>query len=122
MFKILGRIFGSQKSSEKIIDSTIGGIDSLFTTKEEKINAINNHLKTMEPFKLVQRLLVLSIAFTVLLLLLICVVFIIAEGFGFEKGVYIVKNITSLVVEWNIGYAFLSIITVYISGGVLKRK
>ena len=71
MFKILGRIFGSQKSSEKIIDSTIGGIDSLFTTKEEKINAINNHLKTMEPFKLVQRLLVLSIAFTVLLLLLI---------------------------------------------------
>jgi len=122
MSGILGRIFGSKKTTEKIIDATIGGIDSLFTTKEEKISAINTHLKTVEPFKLMQRLLVLSITFVVLLLLLVCVGFVIASGFGFENGIAIVKNITSLIVEWNIGYAFMAIITVYISGGVLKRK
>tara|TARA_R110000787_G_scaffold28999_1_gene78952 strand:- start:668 stop:1039 length:372 start_codon:yes stop_codon:yes gene_type:complete len=122
MSGIIGRIFGSKKSTEKLIDAAVGGIDSLFTTKEEKIEAINNHLKTVEPFKLMQRLLVLSIVFTIIFLLLVCVGFVIAGGFGFVKGNTIAESITSLVVEWNIAYAFLAIITVYISGGVLKRK
>lgn len=119
---ILGKIFGSKKTSEKLIDATIGGIDSLFTTREEKINAINRHLETMQPFKLVQRLLVLSISFTVLFLSLVCVGFVIAQGFGFENGLLIVKGITELIVDWNIGYAFTAIVTVYITGGVLKPK
>ncbi len=122
MFKLLGKIFGDKKTSEKIIDATIGGVDSLFTTKEEKIDAINRHLETMQPFKLVQRLLVLSISFTVLFLLLVCVGFVIAQGYGFSNGLVIVKGITELVVDWNIGYAFTAIITVYITGGVLKMK
>ena len=122
MFSILGKIFGSKKTSEKLIDAAVGGVDSLFTTKEEKINAINRHLESMQPFKIVQRLLVLSISFTVLFLLLVCVGFVISSGFGFVNGITIVKGITELVVDWNIGYAFTAIITVYISGGVLKLK
>jgi len=122
MFGILGRLFGSKKNTDKLFDAAIGGVDSLFTTREEKIKAIGDHLKSIEPFKVMQRLLVLSITFTVLFLLIICVGFVIAYGFGFENGISVVKGITELVVDWNIGYAFTAIVTVYISGGVLKRK
>ena len=122
MAGILGKLFGSKKTTDTLVNAAIGGVDSLFTTKEEKIGAINAHLKTLEPFKILQRLLVLSITFVFLMLLLVASAFIIASGFGFEKGQEIVNNLTNIVVDWNLGFAFTAIVTVYISGGVLKKK
>jgi len=119
---IIGRLFGSDKTTEKVIDATISGVDSLFFTKEEGVQKISEHLKNLEPFKLMQRLLVLSITFTLLFSFLVCLGFVIASGYGFENGKSIATDVAKLVIDFNIGYAFTAIVTVYISGGVLKRK
>lgn len=36
MFGFLGKLFGSSKAAEKMVDATIGGLDKLFYTKQEK--------------------------------------------------------------------------------------
>jgi len=117
---IIGRIFGSKNSTEKIIDSAIGGIDSIFTTKEEKIGFIADHLKNTAPFKILQRLLVLSITWVYLLLMLVASGFVVY--YGIKKGDDVVDGLTKIVVDWNLGYAFMSVVTIYIGGGVLKMK
>jgi uncharacterized membrane protein len=53
--KLLGRLFGS----EKTIDKISSGIDKAVFTKEEKADEFRVLLKLYEPFKVAQRLLAL---------------------------------------------------------------
>jgi|SRR5210317_1161660 len=59
---ILARIFGTKEVAKKAAEGIYNGIDAAILTDEERIQYHLDYLKAYEPFKLAQRLLMLTVA------------------------------------------------------------
>jgi len=119
MFGILGSIFGSDKSKDKIVEGAYNGIDMAFYTDEEKAIANQkkqefyvNLLKAYEPFKLAQRLLALLYSIPYVSIV--------------TYGVLIRDNILVNSINDALGLQTLVILSFYFGGGafegVIKAK
>ena len=114
MFKRLLSIF----SAEKLVDNISEGVDKLYLSKEEQLDAHKELLKLYAPFKIAQR--ILAIMFTSVYLFIHLVTAIL-------HTVYVVKGwAVEAVLElyrWNneeLGTVVLVVMGFYFSGGVVS--
>lgn len=110
---LLGKIFGSQTMLERGLDTLNKTGDAMFFTDEEKAKHKLALLKAYEPFKLVQRTIVLL--FTIPYVLLHSFVVI-----GCMHG-YQWQPIGTMINE-AFGYPVLAIIGLYLTGGVIPKR
>ena len=95
-------------------------IDAMILTDEEKIKYRKEMLKAYEPFKVLQRYLALSItAMFAFVLFVDSVLFI--SGIWFNELLQYAKDYTSLDVVQMTGYAFVSVVGLYVSGGTIRE-
>ncbi|WP_165312530.1 hypothetical protein [Vibrio ziniensis] len=107
------RIFGSQKLLEKGLDTLTQTGDAMFFTDEEKSQYKLNLLKAYEPFKLVQRYIVLL--FTVPYVgLHVCVILGCMHGLEWKT--------LSVMINDAFGYPVLAAVGLYLTGGVFNKK
>ena len=108
-----GRLFGSQSAIEKGIESIINTGDALIFTNEEKATHKLALLKAYEPFKLVQRYIVLW--FTVPYVLLHCLVIMGSlHGYDWQH--------VGVMINDAFGYPVLAAVGLYLTGGVLPKE
>ncbi|WP_136483233.1 hypothetical protein [Vibrio sp. H11] len=107
------RIFGSTSLVEKSLDAMTRTGDAMFFTNQEKAGYKLDLLKAFEPFKLVQRCIVLL--FTVPYVLLHSLV-IVGCMHGFEW-----QPIGEMINE-AFGYPVLTAVGLYLTGGVWPKK
>ncbi|MGR5117313.1 hypothetical protein ACPV50_03180 [Vibrio astriarenae] len=107
------RIFGSSELLKQGLNTITKTGDAMFFTDEEKAQYKLSLLKAYEPFKLVQRSIVLL--FTVPYVLLHSIV-VLGCMHGYEW-----KPISEMINE-AFGYPVLAAVGLYLSGGVLPRK
>ncbi|WP_394242959.1 hypothetical protein [Vibrio astriarenae] len=110
---LLGKIFGSPAFFERSLDTLTNTGDSMFFTDEEKAKHKLALLKAYEPFKLVQRCIVLL--FTIPYVLLHSLV-VIGCMHGYEW-----QEIGTMINE-AFGYPVLAVIGLYLTGGVIPKK
>jgi len=116
MWQLLGKIFGSKK----IIDSSIGGIDKLFYTNQEKADYHLKFLAAYEPFKLAQRLLALLVVGAYIF------VFLMAAGLMVWGGITANQSITQTSADLiklendSLGWAIITILAFYFAGGTVN--
>lgn len=115
---ILKRLF-SPKDASSVVDGVIGGIDSLVFTPQERAKLKIEMLKTLEPFKIVQRILAFAAALHWLI-----------AGFNVIGAVW-VKELTegkidavAPLLEYALSdYVFwptMAVFSLYFSGGVIE--
>ncbi|PJC86291.1 hypothetical protein CSW98_08720 [Vibrio sp. HA2012] len=110
---LFGRIFGSPTLLEKGLNTLTKTGDAMFFTDEEKSQYKLNLLKAYEPFKLVQRYIVLL--FTVPYVCLhICVILGCMHGLAWQP--------LSVMINDAFGYPVLAAVGLYLTGGVLNKK
>ncbi|HHC7360591.1 hypothetical protein [Vibrio parahaemolyticus] len=107
------RIFGSTSFLDKSLDTLTRTGDAMFFTDQEKAEYKLDLLKAFEPFKLVQRCIVLL--FTIPYVLLHSIV-VIGCMHGFEW-----TTIGEMINE-AFGYPVLAAISLYLTGGVWPKK
>ncbi|MEH0742542.1 hypothetical protein H4F05_13595 [Vibrio cholerae] len=107
------RIFGSPSFIDKSLEALTDTGDAMFFTNEEKAKHKLALLKAFEPFKLVQRYIVLL--FTIPYVLLHSMV-VIGCMHGFEW-----HPISEMINE-AFGYPVLAAIGLYLTGGVVKKS
>ncbi len=108
-----GRLFGSQTAIKQGIDSIINTGDMIIFTDEEKATHKLALLKAYEPFKLVQRCIVLL--FTIPYVALHCVV-IMGSLHGYDW-----QHVGTMINE-AFGYPVLAAVGLYLTGGVVANK
>ncbi|MCK8071261.1 MULTISPECIES: hypothetical protein [Vibrio] len=110
---LLGQIFGSQSMLERGLKTITQTGDAMFFTDEEKAKHKLALLRAYEPFKLVQRYIVLL--FTVPYVLLHSFVVIgCMHGYEWQP--------IGVMINEAFGYPVLAIIGLYLTGGVLPKK
>lgn len=125
---LIKRIFQSSEVVEKVTDAVISGGDKLFHTSEEKVDDIHRHLTLVSGFKLLQRLLVMSISYTTLgtfvLLVIMRFVSVFLSIATRKLMLEAITDITNLAIKWQIHWAFIAVVSIYVLGGVgiLKKK
>ena len=95
-------------------------IDAMVLTDEEKINYRKEMLKAYEPFKVLQRYLALGITGMFAFVLLIATVLFIG-GLFIDKLNGQAEIYTTLEVVKMVGYAFVSVVGLYVSGGTIRE-
>ncbi|MEL7290567.1 MAG: hypothetical protein AAGJ67_01465 [Pseudomonadota bacterium] len=106
------RIFGSHSFIDKSLGALSKTGDAMFFTDEEKAKHKLVQLKEFEPFKLVERYIVLLFATPYVLLHLIVVI-------GYMRGFK--WQPISLMINEAFGYRVLTAIGLYLTGGVVKK-
>ncbi|UTT85784.1 hypothetical protein LZI70_05950 [Vibrio pelagius] len=109
---LFGKIFGSESSINKGLEALTNTGDAMFFTDEEKAKHKLALLKAYEPFKLVQRYIVLL--FTIPYVALHVMVIL-----GCMHG-YDWKPLGEMTNE-AFGYPVLAAIGLYLTGGVIKK-
>lgn len=100
-------------------DAITKGIDMTFLTEEERLIHQKDMLKLYAPFKLLQRYLSLMItAMFAFILLISTVLFLGSLKYEFLVGT--AKAYTELEVVQMVGYSFMAVISLYMSGGVIN--
>lgn len=107
------KFFGAGDAVNETVDAIISTGDALVYTDEEKAKYKLELLKTYEPFKLVQRYLVLL--FTVPYVLLHSVV-IVGCIYGMEW-----KEVSTIIND-AFGYPVLAAVSLYLTGGIIPAK
>ncbi len=116
MFKLLGKIFGSQS----MINAGISGIDKAVYSAEEKADYHLKFLAAYEPFKLAQRLLALLVISVYLFVFLLASVIMIWGSIN-ENQVWI--DTTTSLMELNndtLGWPVITILAFYFAGGTVN--
>jgi hypothetical protein len=111
----LTNIFGS----EKVINGAIDGIDAMFYTDEEKAQQKIALLEAYQPFKLIQRVLAFFVAFLFSIVFIIEMVLVILSMW-FPSTLETVSVINSLEIVSMLGWAFISVMSLYFTGGVFN--
>jgi len=110
---LFGRMFGSQNIMEKSLDTLTKTGDAMFFTDEEKSQYKINLLKAYEPFKLVQRYIVLL--FTIPYVTLhVSVILGCMHGLEWQA--------LSVMINDAFGYPVLAAVGLYLTGGVFGKK
>ena len=110
----LSNIFGS----ETFIDGSIGIIDKVFYTDQERSEMKVKLLDAYRPFKLIQRVLATVVAVLFAFVLVTEVVLVII-GIWFPVAIETAVQINSLDVVEMLGWGFVSVMSLYFSGGTL---
>ncbi|PMH45963.1 hypothetical protein BCU68_09210 [Vibrio sp. 10N.286.49.B3] len=110
---LFGRLFGSPRAVEKGLEAIINTGDMIIFTDEEKAQQKIELLKAYQPFRLLQRYIVLL--FTVPYVGLHSVV-IIGSLHGYDWA-YI-----GVMINEAFGYPVLAAVGLYLSGGVLPKR
>ena len=100
-------------------DAIIKSVDALVLTEEERLEHQKDMLKLYEPFKVLQRYLALAIAAMFLLVLVISTGLFLA-ALWIPHLVGTAKQYADLGVVQMVGYAFISVVSLYFSGGVIN--
>lgn len=110
---LLDKLFGSDDVIKKGVDGVYNGLDKLVFTDEEKTDRFDRLLVLYQPFKLIQRFLVISF----------CTPFILFHS------IVIACEILGLQGDWSaafdmvngaFGYPVSAAVTLYLTGGLLE--
>jgi len=103
-------------------ESVVDGLDKVVLTDEERLDYHKELLKAYEPFKLIQRFLAVMIGFSFMFILLLTTVMFIYGQYGPNKELYgnVAMDFSNLEVIKNTGWAFLSVVSLYFTGGILN--
>jgi len=97
----------------------ISSVDMLVLTEEERLIHQKDMLRTVEPFKILQRYLALAITLMFGLVLVIAsAMFIGSIWFSVLEGK--AEAYTNLEVVQMVGYSFMAVISLYMSGGTIN--
>ena len=107
---MLGKIFGS----DSVVDKGLDLVDKMWTTDKEKTEVKIELVKAFEPFKLVQRIVV------VWMLSVMSMVLILLTLFSYTGNTHMVDSVLKIADEFWIGESFFSIITFYFGGGLIN--
>ena len=112
---MLENIFGGTN----VIDDGMKLVDKAFYTDQEKAEMKKELLAAYQPFKLVQRLLAGIVAAAFVGIVFIQVLLIIAGNWD-AKFVEIAMQINSLESVSMLGWAFMAVMSLYFTGGVMS--
>ena len=110
-----GKLFGS----EKAIDTMSKGVDALVFTDEEKSNYKLSLLRAYEPFRLIQRFLVMVVGGTYIGVYTVSMILYILSLF-FGPDLQEVSKYLSSTNNDTLGIPFTAIMSLYFTGGVVN--
>lgn len=112
-------LFSTLLGTEGVVDSIREGADKAFLTAEERLDYHKQLLTAYEPFKIIQRYLALMV--TSLFGFVVIVQVLMAVGGVWYPALYEGASVVnSLEPVQMLGWAFLSIMSLYFSGGVIN--
>jgi len=119
---ILARIFGTKEVAKKAAEGIYNGIDAAILTDEERIQYHLDYLKAYEPFKLAQRLLMLTVAVPyvgIWCLSAVLYTFGMIAGTSYANVEYAGINLSAMNNE-ALGLPFAIVMGFYFAGGAVE--
>jgi len=111
--------FGSLLGTGGVVDGIKDGIDKSILTPEERLDYHKELLKSYEPFKVIQRGLAFMVAGLFSFVVIVSTILFIL-GLYFNGLVSAVKDFNNLESIQMVGYSFMTVMSLYFSGGVIN--
>ncbi len=111
--------FNSLLGTNGVVDGIREGVDKAILSPEERLDYQKDLLKAYEPFKLIQRGLAFATTVMFGIVLMIELVLALLSGW-YPSTLTIVKLINDLEMVQMLGYSWLSVMSLYFTGGVIS--
>ena len=125
MWSWVGRLFGTKKAINDIVDKDNGliaqvghWIGDMNFTPEERSRWVIDQLKALEPFKIVQRIIALSVMGIWSFIAINVVAAIWVQAY---TGVNAVDSLLKLAFSDYVFWPVVSVLSLYVSGGVIPK-
>jgi hypothetical protein len=100
-------------------ENVANGLDKLVLTAEERLDFHKELMKAYEPFKLIQRFLSMVVSLLFVFIVVVEVTLAILTG-QYDWAYTMLSNIQDLEIVNMVGYSFMTIMSLYFTGGVIN--